>query len=61
MKHINPIIDGLRQLAVFAKTVECGSFRQAALELQLSPSVVSYHISRLEFLPRRDLFRDYDA
>lgn len=48
MKQINPIIDGLRQLAVFAKTVECGSFRQAALELQLSPSVVSYHISRLE-------------
>lgn len=48
MKQINPIIDGLRQLAVFAKTVECGSFRQAAIELQLSPSVVSYHISRLE-------------
>ena len=42
------MIDGLRQLAVFAKTVECGSFRQAALELQLSPSVVSYHVSRLE-------------
>lgn len=48
MKKINPMIDGLRQLAVFAKTVECGSFRQAALELQLSPSVVSYHVSRLE-------------
>lgn len=48
MKQINPMIDGLRQLAVFAKTVECGSFRQAAIELQLSPSVVSYHVSRLE-------------
>ena len=48
MKQINPMMDGLRQLAVFAKTVECGSFRQAALELQLSPSVVSYHVSRLE-------------
>lgn len=48
MKQINPMMDGIRQLAVFAKTVECGSFRKAALALQLSPSVVSYHISRLE-------------
>jgi DNA-binding transcriptional LysR family regulator len=42
------MIDALRQLAVFAKTVECGSFRQAAKELNLSPSVISYHIAQLE-------------
>ncbi len=38
----------LRALAVFAKTVEHGSFRLAAKELKLSPSVVSHHISQLE-------------
>lgn len=42
------MIDELRALAVFAKTVECGSFRAAAQQLKLSPSVVSHHISRLE-------------
>lgn len=35
-------------MAVFAKTVEHGSFRKAAKELQLSPSVISHHISQLE-------------
>lgn len=42
------MIDELRALAVFAKTVESGSFRTAAKELMLSPSVVSHHISQLE-------------
>jgi DNA-binding transcriptional LysR family regulator len=35
-------------MAVFAKTVETGSFRAAAKALGLSPSVVSHHVSRLE-------------
>lgn len=35
-------------MAVFAKTVETGSFRAAALALGLSPSVVSHHVSELE-------------
>lgn len=42
------MIDHLKSLAVFAKTVEHGSFRGAARELALSPSVVSHHISSLE-------------
>lgn len=42
------MIDQLRALAVFAKTVEAGSFRAAAEGLGLSPSVVSHHIARLE-------------
>lgn len=42
------MIDELRALAIFAKTVEAGSFRTAAKELKLSPSVVSHHISQLE-------------
>ncbi|AZZ92041.1 LysR family transcriptional regulator [Hahella sp. KA22] len=42
------MIDDLRALAVFAKTVEAGSFRAAASALSLSPSVVSHHISGLE-------------
>lgn len=42
------MIDHLRSLVIFAKTVEHGSFRLAARELQLSPSVVSHHISQLE-------------
>lgn len=42
------MIHHLRALAVFAKTVEQGSFRGAARELQLSPSVVSHHIGQLE-------------
>ncbi|WP_282605252.1 LysR family transcriptional regulator [Pelagibius sp. Alg239-R121] len=42
------MLEHLRQLAVFAKTVETGSFRGAAKALDLSPSVVSHHISRLE-------------
>jgi len=42
------MLNQLRALAVFAKTVDHGSFRSAARELQLSPSVVSHHISQLE-------------
>ena len=42
------MIDRLRQMAIFAKTIDHGSFRGAAKELHLSPSVVSHHISQLE-------------
>jgi len=42
------MIDELRALAVFARTVETGSFRAAARMLGLSPSVVSHHVSQLE-------------
>lgn len=42
------MIDQLRALAVFAKTVEAGSFRAAAAGLGVSPSVVSHHIASLE-------------
>lgn len=42
------MIDELRAIAIFAKTVDGGSFRQAAKELNLSPSVVSHHIAQLE-------------
>lgn len=42
------MIDRLRQLAIFAKAIDHGSFRGAAGELRLSPSVVSHHITQLE-------------
>ena len=42
------MIDRLRQMAIFSKTIDHGSFRGAAKELRLSPSVVSHHISELE-------------
>jgi DNA-binding transcriptional LysR family regulator len=42
------MIDELRQIAIFAKTVEHGSFRAAAKDLRLSPSVVSHHVGQLE-------------
>jgi DNA-binding transcriptional LysR family regulator len=42
------MLDQLRQIAIFAKTVECGSFVKAAATLELSPSVVSHHIAQLE-------------
>jgi DNA-binding transcriptional LysR family regulator len=42
------MIDDLRGMAIFYKTVEMGSFRAAAKELQLSPSVISHHIAQLE-------------
>jgi len=42
------MIDDLRAMVIFAKTVQLGSFRATAKEFELSPSVVSYHISQLE-------------
>ncbi len=42
------MLDQLRQVAIFAKTIDHGSFRGAARELNLSPSVISHHISQLE-------------
>ena len=42
------MLDHLRQIAIFAKTAEQGSFKKAADLLQLSPSVVSHHITLLE-------------
>jgi DNA-binding transcriptional LysR family regulator len=42
------IIDRLRQMAIFSKTIDHGSFRGAARDLNLSPSVVSHHVSQLE-------------
>lgn len=42
------MLDQLRQIAIFAKTVDHGSFRGAAKALDISPSVVSHHIARLE-------------
>lgn len=42
------MVEALKPLAVFAKAVECGSFRQAARQLGLSPSVVSHHVTALE-------------
>ncbi|WP_420413141.1 LysR substrate-binding domain-containing protein [Roseibium sp.] len=42
------MIDQLRAIAIFAKTVDHGSFRAAAQALNLSASVVSHHVSELE-------------
>lgn len=42
------MLDQLKQIAIFAKTVDHGSFRAAARALDLSPSVVSHHIAQLE-------------
>ena len=42
------MLDQLRQIAIFAKTVDHGSFRAAAKALGISPSVVSHHIAQLE-------------
>jgi DNA-binding transcriptional LysR family regulator len=42
------MLSHLHAMAVFAKTVQCGSFRGAAKALNLSPSVVSHHITQLE-------------
>lgn len=42
------MLDELRQMAIFAKTAEKGSFKAAADELRLSPSVISNHVSQLE-------------
>lgn len=42
------MFDELRAIAIFAKTIETGSFRGCAKVLGLSPSVVSHHIAQLE-------------
>ncbi|MDA0785755.1 MAG: LysR substrate-binding domain-containing protein [Proteobacteria bacterium] len=42
------MLDQLRRIAIFAATVDHGSFRAAAQALRLSPSVVSHHVSQLE-------------
>ena len=42
------MIDQLRQMAIFAKVNDHGSFRGAAEDLRLSPSVISHHVSQLE-------------
>ncbi len=42
------MIDQLRAIAIFQTVAELGSFRQAARKLNLSPSVISHHISQLE-------------
>ncbi len=42
------MINELRQIFIFAKTVDHGSFRAAAHALRLSPSVVSHHVGQLE-------------
>lgn len=42
------MLDELRQIAIFAKAVDRGSFKGAADELRLAPSVVSHHVSQLE-------------
>jgi DNA-binding transcriptional LysR family regulator len=42
------MIDQLRTMAIFQTVAELGSFRQAAKSLNLSPSVISHHISKLE-------------
>jgi DNA-binding transcriptional LysR family regulator len=42
------MLNELRLMAIFARTLELGSFRKAALELNLSPSVVSHHVAQLE-------------
>ncbi|MCL1123247.1 LysR family transcriptional regulator [Shewanella surugensis] len=42
------LINELRAMAIFAEVVKKGSFRGAARTLNLSPSVVSYHITQLE-------------
>lgn len=42
------MLDQLRQMAIFAKTIDHGSFRAAAKAMKLSPSVVSHQVSDLE-------------
>lgn len=42
------MIDQLRQMAIFARTIDHGSFRAAAKAMRLSPSVVSHQVSELE-------------
>lgn len=49
------MIDQLKSIAIFKETANTGNFRTAAKNLNLSPSVVSYHISQLEEMLGEDL------
>lgn len=42
------MIDQLRMMAIFQAVAELGSFRAAARKLNLSPSVISHHVTQLE-------------
>jgi len=42
------MINQLRQMAIFVRTIDHGSFRAAARAMKLSPSVVSHQVSELE-------------
>ena len=42
------MIDQLRAMAIFTKVVQLGSFRATGEALNLSPSVISHHVSALE-------------
>jgi DNA-binding transcriptional LysR family regulator len=42
------MIEDLRAMTLYVRTVELGSFRSCADSFNLSPSVVSHHISQLE-------------
>jgi len=42
------MLNNLRAIYIFVKSVELGSFRATAKALELSPSVISYQISQLE-------------
>ena len=42
------MIDDLRSITLFVRTIELGSFRACAQHFNLSPSVVSHQISQLE-------------
>ncbi|RXJ74929.1 transcriptional regulator [Veronia nyctiphanis] len=42
------MIEDLKSMAIFAEVAKKGSFRAASVSLNLSPSVVSYHVSQLE-------------
>lgn len=42
------MIDQLRLMAIFQAVAETGSFRGAAKKLNLSPSVISHHVTQLE-------------
>lgn len=42
------MINQLRQMAIFVRTIDHGSFRAAAKAMNLSPSVVSHQVTELE-------------
>jgi DNA-binding transcriptional LysR family regulator len=48
MDTTSPILDELRNMAIFATVVRCGSFAAAARSLGLTRAVVSHHIRILE-------------